>query len=688
MTEKALKITFIILATLLLAAMLLVSRDAGISGDEEVHYKHSEMVYNYFSTWGANRSSLDTPKTHLQYYGQVFDNLTTTLIHWFNIDDIYGFRHLMSSFAGWLTIVVTALFAASFSGFGAAIVVLALFAVSPTFMGHAQNNLKDIPFALAYISSIFYSLKLVFDEKKPSSKTIFLLIFSIGFSIGIRPGGVLLVFYLGLFLFLKLVLNWLEDKKQDYLLLKKYAFLFTVTAVPGYLLGIVNWPYALQNPVANVWKSYQVMTHFPTTVRQIFEGRFDWSDLLPWYYLPKYMAITIPLVVFAGILFFFLNSRKNYTSGKKIQLWLVGFTIIFPVVFVLLKESNLYGSWRHFLFIYPGIVLISALGFYSLIQRFRKPLVRITTIVFMLLLSFHPLKFMAANHPYYYLYYNELVGGLKGAYTNYETDYYYHSLRKGAEWLQEYLKNKPDTGQIVVGSNFPVQWYFRNNEAIKTVYFTYQKRSSQNWDYAVVANSYIPPFQLKNGIWPPENTLHTIDVDGIPVCAVIERRTKDDLAGIQELEKGDYIKSALLFEKALALDPQNEWIYYKFAVSLRQGNQLETAVQMLEKSLEINPDFELALLMLGDLAMKKDEREKAAGYFRKVIDINRKYFEAYVKLASTFPETRMEESRKVLKECLKYNPKYQPALKALAESYRGTDPEAARKYKRILERIK
>jgi tetratricopeptide (TPR) repeat protein len=646
------------------------------------------MVYNYFSTCGADKSSLNTPKTHLQYYGQVFDNLTTTMIHWFNIEDIYSFRHLMSSLAGWLTILVTALFAASVSGYGAAIVVLALFAVSPSFMGQAQNNLKDIPFALAYIASTFYALKLVFDNEKPSLKTILLLILSIGFSIGIRPGGVLVVFYLGLFMFLKLVLKWLQDKKPDFLLLKKYAILFGSTVVPGYLLGIVNWPYALQNPVTNVWKSYKVMTHFPTTVRQIFEGRFDWSDLLPWYYLPKYMAITIPIVVFAGILIFFLNTRKNYPSGKKIQIWMLGFTIVFPVVFVLIKESNLYGSWRHFLFIYPGIVLFAALGFYSLIQRFKRLLGRISVIVALLALSFHPLKFMATNHPYYYLYYNELVGGLKGAYTNYETDYYYHSLREGAEWLQEYLKNKPDTGQIVVGSNFPVQWYFRNNNAIKTAYFTYQKRSAQNWDYAIVANSYIPPFQLKNDIWPPENTLHTIDVDGVPVCAVIERRTKDDLAGIQELEKGDYIKSALLFEKALELDPQNEWIVYKFAASLAQDHQNEKAEKMLEKSLELNPEFEPALLMLGDLSMKENDRQKAAAYFRNVISANRKNFEAYVKLAKTYPETGKADARKVLKECLKYNPKYKPAIKALAESYRDTDPGTARKYERILERIK
>jgi len=384
MTEKNLKIVFYVFAALLLAAMAIVSRDAGISGDEEVHYKHSEMVYDYFSTLGKDQSSLDTPKTHLKYYGQSFDNLVTFLIHWFGIEDIYSFRHLMCSISGWLILLLTALFAAYFSGYGAAILVLFLFAVSPNFLGHTQNNLKDIPFALAYIASVYYSLKLVFSETKPTRKTIILLILSIGFSIGIRAGGILVVFYLGFFMFLKTVLDWMADKKPNYPLLKKHLILFFGIAMAGYLLGLVTWPYALQNPLLNVWKSYQVMTHFPTTVRQIFDGQFDWSDFHPWYYLPKYMAITIPVVVFAGLIVFFLNTRKNFTSNQKIQLGLLGFTILFPVVFVIIKQSNLYGSWRHFLFIYPGIILISALGIHTVLKRFGQKIVQMGVVAVLL----------------------------------------------------------------------------------------------------------------------------------------------------------------------------------------------------------------------------------------------------------------------------------------------------------------
>ena len=688
MGEKRLKVIFWTLALALLVALLLISRDAGISGDEEVHYLHSEMVYNYFSTWGADTSSLHTPKTHLQYYGQAFDNVVTMLIHWLGIEDVYGFRHLMCSFSGWLTILVTALFAAYFSGYGAAILVVLLYAVSPTFLGHTQNNLKDIPFALAYIASVFYSLKLVFAPGKPSKQTIVLLILSIALSIGIRAGGILVVLYFGLFVLLKTIFERLEHSSTDWTLLKNRLLLFGGISLSGYFLGLLTWPYALQNPLLNPWTSYQVMTHFPTTLRQIFEGNFEWSDFLPWYYLPKYMAITIPLIVFAGIIAFFLNIRKNYTSGQKMQLWLLGFTILFPIVFVIIKQSNLYGSWRHFLFVYPGIILIAALGLHAFWIRSKNRSIRAVTTVLLLVLAVHPLKFAIANHPYYYLYYNQLVGGLKGAYGNYETDYYYHSMREGAEWLQEYLKKKPDTSTKTVGGNFPIQWYFRENESVKFIYFPYQKRSEYDWDYAIVANSYISSDQLKNKTWPPSNTIHIIYADGIPICAVIERVTKDDFLAIQELEKGNNIKSVPLFQNSLKLDPQNELICYKFATSLLGLGQDSLAQKMLEKSIGINPGHEQALALAGDLALKRRDTATAADYYKKAIDANRKYLSVYPKLAGIYAETNVDAARKLLHDCLKLNARYKPALKLLAETYRETDPEKANKYEKMINKLK
>lgn len=56
MKERRLKIGFFCLAAVMLAGLLLISRDAGISGDEEVHYRHSEDVYDYYASGGKIRT--------------------------------------------------------------------------------------------------------------------------------------------------------------------------------------------------------------------------------------------------------------------------------------------------------------------------------------------------------------------------------------------------------------------------------------------------------------------------------------------------------------------------------------------------------------------------------------------------------------------------------------------------------
>ncbi len=190
---------FFILLVILLAFMIQASRDAGISGDEEVHYRQSEMVYRYFATWGKDKSSLHTPSTHLQYYGQSFDNMVTILVHWFHIDNIYGFRHVMCSLAGWLTVLVTAWLAVSISGYGAGILTVLLFAVSPSFLGHAQNNLKDVPFALAYIAAVFFMIRVIFNKDNRLGISCIFLTLSLSLAIGIRAGGLMLIGYLFLF---------------------------------------------------------------------------------------------------------------------------------------------------------------------------------------------------------------------------------------------------------------------------------------------------------------------------------------------------------------------------------------------------------------------------------------------------------------------------------------------------------
>jgi tetratricopeptide (TPR) repeat protein len=687
MKEPALKYIFFFIAAIILIFLLITSRDAGINCDEVLHYNHSLAVYDYFATHGRDQSALNTPDTHLKYYGQSFDNLVTVLIKWFDIEDAYTFRHLMSSFAGWLLILVTAFFVVWLAGYRAGIIALLLFAASPTFVGHAHNNLKDIPFALAYISGIFFTLKFLAAQEKNSISTILLLTASLAFSLSIRAGGVLLICYLWFFFFVFYLVRYFTYRKIDIGEVRTKLLWIAGITVVSWFAGISLWPYAIQQPFSNVVESYRVMAHFPDTFRQIFEGNVEWSDYMPWYYLIKSMAITIPLLILAGVLLFTFFSHQILREGRLFIYSLIVFSLLFPLVFVIFEKSNLYSSWRQFLFLYPVIVLLAAVGYNHLLKKLKRKYLILFSVLVFVLLSVHPLKFMISNHPYYYLYYNQLVGGLRGAYSNYETDYYYVSQTEASQWLIDYLSRRKIEGPVKVKATYSVDWQFRKYPAIENSYFRFEERSLYDWDYAIVVNRYISPFQLRNKIWPPDNAIHTIYVDSVPVCVVLERRTKDDYLGYTALNDGNNTDAINYFEKALQVNDKDEMIFYNFAVALYNENRFHEADSVLKRGLEINPGFELLLMYMGNIAKVNCRTEDAIMYYERLIEVNRKYFEAYVALSGLLVESDIVRARSLLRSCLTINPHYKPAIIALADTYRDTNPDIAKKYDELANLI-
>jgi tetratricopeptide (TPR) repeat protein len=498
----------------------------------------------------------------------------------------------------------------------------------------------------------------------------------------------IMICYLFFFFFLFYLVRYLKDKQIDLKEVRIRLLWISLISIIAWFLSIPLWPYALQSPVRNVLESYGVMAHFPSTFRQIFEGKVEWSDYMPWYYLLKSMVITIPFIVLTGVILFILFLKRITGNGKTILYGLIVFTVIFPLFFVVYEKSNLYSSWRQFLFVYPGIVLLSAVGLHYFFEYIKQKYLMWGALTLFAALSVHPLKFMIVNHPYYYLYYNQLVGGLQGAYSNFETDYYYVSQTEASKWLINYLKIKDIRGKVKVKASYSVQWLFRHQPEIATSYFRYEERSQSDWDFAIVANRYISPYQLRNNIWPPENAIHIIYADHVPVCAVLERKSKDDFYGYNALNEGRSKDAINYFEKAVKVDDKDEMIFYNFAAALYNVGQTQKADSVLKAGLEINPGFEPILMYLGNIAGLQNKTDDAIRYYERVIAANRKYFEAYISLSGLLTGTDIMKARSLLRTCLTMSPRYKPAIVALADTYRISNPDIADKYDELANSIK
>ena len=73
---------------------------------------------------------------------------------------------------------------------------------------------------------------------------------------------------------------------------------------------------------------------------------------------------------------------------------------------------------------------------------------------------------------------------------------------------------------------------------------------------------------------------------------------------------------------------------------------------------------------------------------KKLLSVNRKYFEAYVGLSQLLIDKDLLRARTLLRTCLYINPHFKPALVALADTYRKSDPEIAKKYDELAGSIK
>src|SRR5574344_380685 len=363
--NKIYKYIFYGLAAISLIVMICLSQGAGISGDEFFHYHQAEKVFQFYATGGADTTaSTITPQYNLPYYGQSVDNFAYFVTHTLGISDFMAMRHAINSIFGWLAILFVGLFVKRVSGWRAGVIALILMFVSPRFIGHSFNNLKDLPLATATIMSLYYIVKFLDELPKRKWSTMIMLAISIALAISIRVGGLIVIAYFALFAIVYYIWKYKSMKKE----FPKVLLWSLAIALVGYIVAILLWPFGMQHPIDNPKETLSNMTKFSISLRQVFEGQSQWSDSLPWYYTPKFILITVPMVVLCaallGVISMFSIDRKKW-----FYYFVALFTFVFPVFWIIVNKSNVYGGWRHAMFTYPSLVCLAALGINAIVEK-------------------------------------------------------------------------------------------------------------------------------------------------------------------------------------------------------------------------------------------------------------------------------------------------------------------------------
>ncbi len=562
----------ILLASLAIIFILMtvMSFSYGLSGDEVDMNEFGKAILKYFTSFGADKtvfkSSDELNQMHvynwnrddvLKYYGGFFDLVCAVLTKISPLAE-YTTRHMLNAWAGFLSIFFAAKIAAKLFNKQAAVLCAWMMFFSPFFLGHAMNNPKDIPFATAYIASIYCTLVFFQNLPKPAIRHYIFLILSIGITIDIRVAGILLLPYQ--FILAGLLFVFKSKSGLEKLDLKVFIKPLLIVCVGGYLAGSLFWPYAQQNPISNPLNALHEMSNFKVSIAQLYEGTKIPSSELPSDFLIKSFIMTNPYVVLIGLLTCFIFILKGFKRANAALYLFIIFTGLFPIFYIMYSHANVYHAWRHELFVFPSLAIAAAGGWYFLgefleSRKFKWGL----AVAGVLMLE--PASFIVASYPNTVCYFNGVVGGPKQAYGNYEVDYYYNSVKQDCDWIKKnVIPGLKPTDTITIGSNCAhlLIPYFAEYKNVRILYVRYMERCQKSWDYSVFHIALIPEEILKSRCWINKNTLFKAELNGCPLSSVSKRASYDDLKGFEALKAQKVDTAIMYFENFLKADPDND----------------------------------------------------------------------------------------------------------------------------------
>lgn len=612
---------FIGLAVLLVIVMAYLSKDYGITGDENFHRVYGHHVWHFYTSAGADKTATlpyGNPDSLMMYYGGFYDGTASGLSEAMPSVNEWSLRHFWNSIFGAVAMIFAGLVAMELLGWQAGIITLVFMIFSPRFFGESMNNPKDITMATGYLISYFFIIRFLKQLPKPKIGIAIGLGVAIGVALGIRIGGLLLIPYFLMFYGLAMwgiygfgTLFDFSKFKENVWPSFKYVILATVL---GFALGMLFWPYGLISPLAHTKETLGISEKFPAQISMLFDGAKIQSTEIPWYYIPKWLYITTPLFGLVGLLASFALVPYFKRNGKLLLLSFVYFTLAFPVFYIIYKKAVLYDGMRHMYFVYPSIIILAGLAFSYFISTQKRNLKYVIAGVAVLLILL-PARFMFANHPNQAVYFNELIGGMNGAFGNYETDYYMNSVKQCADWIKENekIERRPDGSKMIIYSNAvapAIQYFIKDTAKVGVGYISYRNRCTVDADYQIFYSRFVDRELLLNGCFPPEQAAFVVKVDGKPIACVLKKTDKSDFLGLEALKKNDF----------------------------------ETAIRLLEPYCQKYPKADVALV---NLAL------------------------AYLSTASVDP-TRMQKGIDALNTCLALNKENLQAMYYLSQAYRMT----------------
>lgn len=434
-------------ASLALLAVLVVIvfatyRHYAISNDEGVQHRYGELIIAYYASGFADQSVFNFQNLYL--YGGLFDILAVGLSHVLPLDP-YDLRHILCGLIGVGGIAATAAMARLIAGSRAGLIAAISLALCGVWYGAMFNHTKDIPFAAAMMGAELFLIRIAYRLPSPRRSDVVAFGLLAGSALGIRIIGLLLVLFMGIAIALYAPRPW-RFQGRARLRFARDSFIALLPALAiAYGIMIVAWPWAALAPL-NPIRGLLAFSEFNYSIRTLLAGQiYEMADV-PRLYVPIYVMIRVPLVTLFGAALALLSVRllpADHVSspGRARDVALLSTMLFVPLVCQAAFHGPAFTGLRHFLFVIPLLAVLAGIGFdkaFIALKAYGR-IVAAGGIAIVSACFAWDAVILVRLHPYEYLFYNALVGGLDGASRRYDLDYWFDSMPEAIGKLEAYL---------------------------------------------------------------------------------------------------------------------------------------------------------------------------------------------------------------------------------------------------------
>ena len=504
------------LLVILSAAIVAIfsASDYGISWDYEAHDTYGRQVFEWYQAPSWDHIAV---QQGMKYYGPAFEILVNLARRILPADQAYV-KALVTHLVGLAGVLGCYVSASTIAGARAGFFAALLLLITPMYYGHSFINHKDLPFAAAYSLALAFIISAAGGNRRWMHNILTAL--ALGFALAIRIGAIFLIPALALgWCTVPLLSRGTAQSKLKAVVSAGLAVILVLLLAWGLMLLL--WPFALLHPISAPLEVIRKSSAYPWQFPVLYGGQSILAKDAPLSYTFAWFRITLPEVfLFAlacGLVVLIKSALLRFRGASWRRALLVAtvtLSWLLPLLSVLILKSTIYDAVRHLLFIVPPLAVLGGLAL-DTVYRTLESVARKVYLICLAILALFVVADLRSLHPYQYVYFNRLYGGLPAAYGQFETEYWATCMKESLEWIEHNIPAGANSLRIAAWCEpLQINWYLdQMRKARPDLEFSGEAR----------ADLYIVTSRFGAHLNRRENLVHTIGRQGVPLCFIFDR---------------------------------------------------------------------------------------------------------------------------------------------------------------------